>query len=432
MAALFTLLLGASATLIGTYLYDFSRQIFIQETGAAIDIEIEHILIALNGQSQAARIAYIQSRSNKSSNPVYYFQDQNEKRLAGNIPKLPDHAIPISAGIIGFSIEAQQESRAFGAKIHTFDDGSRLLIGRDINEITKRYDRLRIFSILILLFMLSVVLISFFISTFVVSRINMISQTAQNIMTTGDLSQRISINSNWDDLSDLAQTLNAMLERIEVLLIGIRDVSDNIAHDLRTPLARLRSQLEGAIKKPLSEQEIDEILTETDKLLETFNALLRISHIERGTQNFEFKPTSLKTVIEDVIDLYEPLAEEQQITFKAHFADLQPLSAYGHLLFQMIANLIDNALKYSPRGSIVNIELLRHETGQLIRITDRGIGIDQSEREKVFDRFYRSDKSRHTEGNGLGLSLVKAALHLHNGEITLKDNQPGLIVEIIL
>ncbi len=432
MAALFTILLGASALLLGSYLYDFSRQVFIQETEAAIDIEIEHILVSFENKSQEERVNYIKKRSEKYSNPVYYYQDRLDKRLAGNIKKLPTSVTPISEGIIQFLLVISEQSRKFGAKIHTFNDGSRLLIGRDIDSIIKRYERLKFFSILILLFMMSVVLVSFFISMFVVSRINMIGQTAQNIMATGDLSQRISIDSNWDDLSNLAQSLNAMLDRIEELMIGIRDVSDNIAHDLRTPLARLRTQLEGALKKPLSEEEIDNLLKETDELLGTFNALLRISHIEKSSQKFEFTQTSLKTILSDVIELYEPLAEEKAILIKHNLPELSPIPAYGHLIFQMTANIIDNALKYSPNESTVLIELEEEHDFQLIRITDQGIGIKKEEHDKVFDRFYRSDKSRHTEGNGLGLSLVKAALALHKGEISFKDNNPGLVVEIKL
>lgn len=432
MAALFTILLGASALLLGSYLYDFSRQIFIQETEAAIDIEIEHILVSFENKSQDELLNYIKKRSEKYSNPVYYYQDRLDKRLAGNIKKLPTTVTPISEGIIQFSLEVSGKPKKFGAKIHTFDDGSRLLIGRDINNIIQRYERLQFFSILILLFMMSVVLVSFFISMFVVSRINIIGQTAQNIMATGDLSERISIDSNWDDLSNLAQSLNAMLARIEELMIGIRDVSDNIAHDLRTPLARLRTQLESALKKPLTEEEIDGLLKETDELLGTFNALLRISQIEKGSQKFEFKQTSLKTILADVIELYDPLAEEKAIIIKHKLRELPTIPTYGHLIFQMIANIIDNALKYSPKESTVLIELAVDDDYQLIRVTDQGIGIKSEEHDKVFDRFYRSDKSRHTEGNGLGLSLVKAALALHKGEITFKDNNPGLVVEIRL
>ena len=432
IAALFTALLGASAVLLGVYLYDFSRQVFIQETEAAIDIEIEHILDVFANTNKQHRVDYIKKRSKNSINPVYFYQDKDDRFLAGSLKTLPSAIQSISAGTIGFKINVAGEPREFGAKVQLFDDGSRLLIGRNIDDISKRYDQLKLFSFLILALMLSVVFVSFFISTFVVSRINMIGQTAQNIMATGDLSQRISIHSNWDDLSNLAQILNEMLARIEFLMIGIRDVSDNIAHDLRTPLARLRTQLEGALNKPLNDQEIDHLLKETDDLLGLFNALLRISHIEKSSKDFDFQTLSLNTLLEDVIALYEPLAEEKSLVISSQTSDLPPLKASGHLLFQMIANLLDNAVKYSPVKGTIHIELIDQPPYQLIRIADQGVGIEEGEREKVFDRFYRSDQSRQTEGNGLGLSLVKAALTLHHGKIEFKDNKPGLIVEVSL
>ena len=177
---------------------------------------------------------------------------------------------------------------------------------------------------------------------------------------------------------------------------------------LEHPLARLRTQLEGALKKPLSEDEIDNLLKETDELLGTFNALLRISQIEKASQKFEFSETSLKTILEDVIELYDPLAEEKEITIKSAMNELSHIPAYGHLIFQMTANILDNALKYSPKASTVLIELEEEEHYQLIRISDQGIGIRQEEHDKVFDRFYRSDKSRHTEGNGLGTKFGKS------------------------
>ncbi len=432
IAALFTALLGASAILFGIYLFEFSRQTLIQETEAAIDIEIEHILEVFANKDRQQRIAYIKKRSENSVNPIYFYQDKQNRTLAGNMKILPANLKSISAGTLSFKLDVGGTPKEFGAKIHPFSDGSRLLIARDIDKISKRNNTLKWFSILILVLMLSVVFVSFFISTFVVRRINMIGQTAQNIMATGDLSQRISIDNNWDDLSNLAQTLNEMFARIEDLMIGIRDVSDNIAHDLRTPLARLRSHLEAAMQKPLDDQEIDALLKETDELLGIFNALLRISHIERASKKFEFQPTLLKTILEDVVALYEPLAEEKALTIKTQLMDLPSINASSHLIFQMTANLLDNAIKYSSNSANITLELFSKDDYQLIRITDEGIGIEASEREKVFDRFYRSDKSRHTQGNGLGLSLVKAALTLHKGEIKFKDNQPGLIVELYL
>lgn len=430
MAAFFAILLGASAVLLGYFLYDFSRQIFIQETEAAIDIEIEHILLTVQGKDVSGRTQYIAERSKTSKHPIYLYQNSEEKILAGNMDEVPSLVTPISEGVISFSVKRGGVDRLIGAKIHTFADGSRLLIGREIHKNMQRYERLQLFSGLIIVFLLFVVLISFLISTFVVNRINLIADTAEKIMKTGDLSQRISINTKWDDLSNLAQILNAMLHRTEILMNGVRDVSDNIAHDLRTPLARLRGQLERAIETKLSRDEVDGLLIETDKILATFNALLRISNIEKGNQHYPFDAVDLQVVLEDVIELYEPLAEEKDIKIVASFTQSAPITAYRHLIFQMFANLLDNAIKYSPSGSTVSVKLRSEEGKGIVCIADQGIGIPRSDYQKVFDRFYRSDKSRNTDGSGLGLALVKAVLKLHEATIEFKDNNPGLVVEI--
>ncbi len=431
MAALFTLLLGTAALLLGYFLYDFSRANFIRETEAAIDNEMDHMLALMGGDHQQNLIEHIQERSKKSDYPLYFYRTTDGRKLAGNIERIPANVERIKEGVLQFTIEKNNRKRAVASKIHTFSDGSSLLIARDIHDITRTYERLKLFSILIILFMLIVVLVSFFISVFVVGRINTIANTAQQIMDTGDLSQRISVDTNWDDLSNLAHTLNALLGRVESLMQGIRDVSDSIAHDLRTPLTRLRNQLEAAREKPLDQKAVDALLMEADHLLATFNALLRISNIEKGKRHQAFEEVDLQIVLQDVVELYEPLAEEKQIAIETAYKECPHISGDRDLLFQLFANLLDNAIKFSPEGSPVTITLDQIKGNLRITISDRGIGIAEEEKEKVFERFYRSDKSRHTEGSGLGLSLAKAALELHKGTISLSNNTPGLRIEIL-
>jgi signal transduction histidine kinase len=278
--------------------------------------------------------------------------------------------------------------------------------------------------------MLIVVLVSFFISVFVVSRINRISYTAQHIIDTGDLSQRISVDSNWDDLSDLARTLNNFLERIESLMQGVRDVSDSIAHDLRTPLTRLRNQLENARRSPLNTLDITTLLSEADNMLETFNALLRISNIEKGKRHQAFSPVELAVILHDVIELYEPLAEEKNISINVSYAEASSIMGDRDLLFQLFANVLDNAIKFSPPEGTISIATIDKGKKLQITIADQGIGIPKTESEKVFNRFYRTEKSRNTLGNGLGLSLVKAIVEVHSGSATLHNNNPGLKIAI--
>ena len=430
MAAFFTVLLGASALLLGYFLYDFSRANFIRETEDAIDHEIEHIRVIANEYDSAAFTQHIQNRS-QQSNPVYLYQASDGTRLAGNIEAVPTDLSRIKEGILRFGLEQDDKVRTFAAKIHTFPDGSTLLIGRDIHDIVAGYEKLKLFSGFIMLFMLIVVLVSFVISIFVVSRTNMIANTAMQIMDTGDLSRRISIDTHWDDLSNLAQILNALLDRIEELMQGVRDVSDNIAHDLRTPLTRLRNQLEAVQDRSLEKDEQESLLSEADHLLTTFSAILRIANLEKGKRHQTFCDVDLHIVLRDVVELYEPFAEERNITLAAAYEDVEPITGDRDLLFQVFSNLLDNAIKFSPEAGEVSILLAQDDDQAVIRIADQGIGISEYEREKVFDRFYRTEKSRTTAGSGLGLSLVKAALALHHGTIELEDNRPGLCVTIV-
>ncbi len=279
--------------------------------------------------------------------------------------------------------------------------------------------------------MLIVVSVSFFISIFVVGRINTIAHTAQQIMDTGDLSQRISIDSNWDDLSNLAQTLNALLDRVENLMQGIRDVSDNIAHDLRTPLTRLRNDLESAQQNNLSSEDASRLLGDADQLLNTFSSLLRISNIEKGKRHHAFVQLNLETILEDVTELYDTLAEDKQVLLETSYMKVPDLNGDRDLLFQLFANLLDNAIKFSEPENKIQISLKQNSGQTLVTIADNGPGIPEKDKEKVFTRFYRTDASRNTPGNGLGLSLVKAVTDLHNAEIRLEDNEPGLRVVIV-
>ncbi|MFO0389434.1 MAG: sensor histidine kinase [Alphaproteobacteria bacterium] len=283
-------------------------------------------------------------------------------------------------------------------------------------------------GIIVIVLMSLVVLVSFIISHFVVNRINTIAQTARDIIDTGDLSQRIQINTKWDDLSNLAQLLNHFLDRNEALMDGIREVSNNIAHDLRTPLTHLRNQIEDMKSRDVNENDMEDLLTEADQILVVFNSLLRISNIEKGTRYQAFEEVDLHALLGDVVELFEPVAEEKNIQVLHKKSSDITINGDRHLLFQMFANIVSNSIKFSPVGSDVIISATPSE----VIIADRGTGIADAEKELVFRRFYRSDASRSTEGNGLGLSLAKAIIDLHQGSIALEDNHPGLRVRVKL
>lgn len=433
MAALFTLLLGVSAAILIYFLYHFGRQDFLRETEAAIDAEIS--MLSTIQSAEGARhdlIDYLDGRVYHDRHVFYRFEDDSGQQLAGNIAATPQQIERLKEGILSFSLHTGQDERTLAAKIHTLPDNSTILIARDIGDLAASYERLKGLSAVIMALMLAVVLVSFGISHFVVSRINRIASTASEIIATKDLSRRIAIDTQWDDLSNLAQLLNGFLSQIETLMIGVREVSNNIAHDLRTPLAGLRNDIESLKGARVEEHHLDALIAQTDTMMRVFQSLLRITNIEQGKRAQAFGEVNLAALLRDVLELYEPVAEEKEIAFQARLE--QPLSVMGDadLLFQLFANLLDNAVKFSPSSSVIDVVANTEREGVRVAIVDRGPGIPDSEKEKVFRHFYRGDDSRSTEGNGLGLSLVKAVVQQHQGQIWLQDEAPGLGVHITL
>jgi signal transduction histidine kinase len=221
-----------------------------------------------------------------------------------------------------------------------------------------------------------------------------------------------------------------MIDEIERLMDGIRHVSDNIAHDLRTPLTRLRNQLEQLLIDLPGDSshrgQVEQGIADADQLLATFAALLRIARIEAGGHTAKFEPVELAALVRDAAELYEALAEEKQLRFATRIEDSVCVDGDRDLLFQALTNLLDNAIKYTPAGGEVSLELKRSGNTADIAVGDSGSGIPAAERDKVGQRFYRLESSRSTPGSGLGLSLVKAVARLHRAALLLEDNAPGL------
>ena len=266
-------------------------------------------------------------------------------------------------------------------------------------------------------------------------RIEAINSTCRKIIS-GKFSERIPTKNSGDDFDQLADNLNSMLDQIENLMEGVRRVSDNIAHDLRTPLARLRNRLEEAkipdINPTEREEIIEQALKETDHLLSTFNALLRIARIEADERRFGFALLDLAELINDVIELYSPLAEEKEQTIVTNIEPPLPLHGDRDLLFQAFANLLDNTIKYAPVGGQLQADAKKIDSEIVVTIADDGPGIPVESQEEVLQRFVRLDSSRSTPGSGLGLSLVAAVTKMHSGELQLKDNNPGLTIVLTL
>lgn len=266
-------------------------------------------------------------------------------------------------------------------------------------------------------------------------KIERITTSTQAIIA-GDLKHRLPVSKNRDELDNLALLLNLMLDKIGSLIENIQQVSNDIAHDLRTPISHLKFRLENALIKNLSAEQYTERITfaieEVDTILDTFSAMLRISQIESGSRRSGFKIVNLSEIVVSVIDALQPVAEEQGKTIRSDIAKDVTLTGDKELLTQLAFNLLDNAILHTPVNTQITVSLSSSGTQTELTVADNGPGIAKDYRQKVFQRFYRLEQSRTTPGNGLGLSIVGAIAELHEGTLTLSDNKPGLKVVLSL
>ncbi|WP_428152398.1 sensor histidine kinase [Brevundimonas sp.] len=265
------------------------------------------------------------------------------------------------------------------------------------------------------------------------SRIGMVTRTTRRIVS-GELSERVPVSRNDDEFDRLAVDVNAMLDRIEGLMEGLRQVSNDVAHDLRTPLTRLRQRLEAVRSGPqditLYQAALDSAVEDTDEILATFAALLRIAQIEAGARKAGFQRVDLSRVVGNVVEAFAPSAEDQGRELTASLEPHRSVAGDPELLTQLVSNLIENALRHTPEGTPIDVALSSSATVIDITVSDRGPGVPDAARGKVFRRFYRGDASRGSAGNGLGLALVAAIADLHSARIELSDNHPGLNVRV--
>ncbi|APA83630.1 HAMP domain-containing sensor histidine kinase [Francisella tularensis] len=275
----------------------------------------------------------------------------------------------------------------------------------------------------------SVVIISYLISVFVVKKINHIASSAAAIVNTQDFSQRIKSNTNWDDLSNLANILNILLANIEELLVDIKSVSNNIAHDLKTPLTRLKNKLED-LEQTNPNKDSSDALAECNQLLDIFNSLLRLNRLEHGRESLTKKRLDIKNIIDDAIELYDPIFEQKNIQLQTNIL-AKKLNLDKNLIFQSIINILDNCYKYSKDNTEISINTKIQNSKYIIEIADQGIGINNENTDKIFERFFREEKSRSQTGNGLGLALVKKIIQLHDGDIIAQNNKPQGLKMII-
>ncbi len=433
---LYSLVFVLSFTIVAGFLYWSTIGALQRQTDTTIQTEVAGLAERYRGAGLRGLSATIRERiaADPDGGALYLFADRSYSPLAGNLSRWPELASR-EDGWYSFVHERADGGIAARARVFALPEGLVLLVGREIAELDRTAALFRTAmlwgaGIATLLALCGGALMS----ASVLRRVEQINATTRRIMS-GDLSQRIASRNTADEFDQLAANLNLMLDEIERLLGGIRHVADNVAHDLRTPLTRLRNALEEAVSGTRGTQahaQLTAALADADSLLQTFAALLRISRLEAGAYGGTVQALALAELIEDAVDLYAAVAEEKGVVLTAECSVRGETKGDRDLLFQLLVNLVDNAVKYTPEDGRVALRLDADEHRWLVSIGDTGPGIPAALRERVLERFFRLDSSRNMPGNGLGLALVAAVARHHDAELELLDNGPGLRVELRL
>lgn len=437
LALLYALLFAGSVIVVGAFVYWTALSALNQQIATQIETESRTLQAEFHSSDLDRLVAAVRerTRSRMAAKLSYLVIGPNGERLAGDLPVIPTHTgwLDIDAGE---NVTGEQTTNAEWLRVLVVElkGGPRLAVGGDLGQVEEVQEAI----LGALGSAAGIVLVlgiggGLALSIGFLRRVDAITRTAEAIIA-GDLAQRVPTRGTNDDFDRLAATLNRMLDRIATLLESLRQVSNDVAHDLRMPLARLRQRLESIRDHHLleanGEAALDIALAEMDTILDTFAALLRIAQIEAGTRRAGFGEVNLSAIFETVIDAFGPAAEDAG---KSVIARVEPgigIRGDRELLTQMLANLVENAIRHTPSGTRIEVSLIPGQDGPVGIVADNGPGVPKEERERIFRRFYRLERSRTTPGSGLGLSLVAAIAALHEISIDLQDNKPGLRVQL--
>lgn len=443
LTAVYLVVFALFAGLLLGYVAWNAKRLLDDQIRSTIDAEIQGLAEQQRQGGIRRLVNVIERRSRAPGASLYLVTTPVGERIAGNVEALPPGTLdrPGEAEIeyARTSEAVDRPSRAI-VRVFVLPAGFRLLVGRDVEERERLGIVIRRAAgwSLLLVFVLGC-FASWFVARRVLKRIDDMTGTAQSIMA-GDLKGRLAISGTGDELDRLALNLNAMLERIGELMAGMQQVSDNIAHDLKTPLTRLRNRAEEALRTASSPDELrtalDGSIDEADNLIRVFNALLMIARLETGRIQDSMDTLDLSEIVSGLAELYEPLAEEAGLSLVTEVSPGLRVSGNRELIGQALANLIDNALKYAAPAASDRAQVTvsaRQEGGEiLLSVADQGPGIPAEDRARVLERFVRLDVSRSKPGFGLGLALAAGVVRLHGGQLRLEDNAPGLRVVIAL
>jgi hypothetical protein len=442
LAAIYLLVFALSVGAVLAYVFWNTAYLLERQTEETIRAEVQGLGDQYRQRGLRGVVEVISRRISEDTGTLYLLVDADGDFVVGNLQNMPEARLPDGV-FVDFPItvgkgarQLRHTARAFHAEL---TGGFRLLVGRDVEE-------LRTFRSLIqntLLWALGLSLVfglggGYLTSRNFLRRVDAITETSRSIMA-GDLSQRMPVQGSNDELDRLSQSLNDMLGQIERLMAGMKEVSSNVAHDLKTPLTRMRARVEAALRGNSAAEHraaLRQTLTESEHLLSTFNALLSIAQAEAGQSRQSLIEVDASEILSDVAELYEPLVEEAGGSLDCSAMEALPVRADRQLLAQALSNLIDNAMKYgaTPAEGTVRITMSARAEGAMavLRVADAGPGIPAADRERVLERFVRLDNSRTKPGNGLGLSLVASVVRLHGGVLRLEDARPGLAAVIEL
>jgi signal transduction histidine kinase len=427
-----------AASLLGYFALN-SRRLITEQITSTVQGEIRGLTEQYNEGGLRQLITTVELRSRRPGSSLYLVTTPAGEGLAGNVgalePGVLNHPGWLETSYRRLDSPEGAEHRALVDVVLL--GGFHLLVGRDLEERERLYSIITnagrwSFALVVVLGLAG----GFFVSRRVLSRIDAMTETAQTIMA-GDLAGRLPVAGTGDELDRLASHVNAMLDRIVALMRGLKEVSDNIAHDLKTPLTRLRNRCEQALRSARGDVDyraaLETTIEESEELIRTFDALLMIARAESGHARDYMTEFDAAEIARDVTELYEPLADERGLALKVDAPTAAPVRGNRELVSQALANLVDNAIKYAgPEGKLngerAEILVKSSDDGQRITLTveDRGPGIPEADRGRVVERFVRLEKSRSQPGSGLGLSLASAVARLHGGELRLEDNRPGL------
>lgn len=431
LTATYMALFAFSVVVLGLVVFLIAHGAVEEQLEVRIKSEVTALLAERRASGLPAVLEEVRERRGEAGQLAYGVESPAGVLLAGRLAA-PDK--PLGWTTIE-RLGRDGEVSRIRTRIARLGDGYRLLVGDDLEQVEEIDEAIfQAFGAALLITLLLAALGGRLLSRQLASRIEAISRTAEAIID-GDLSHRIVHRAQGDDLDRLSATLNAMLDRITVLMESLRQVSNDVAHDLRTPLTRLRQRLEMVQSADDDGQRqglIAKAIEDSEGLLETFSALLRIAQIEGGSRRAGFRPLNLGDLARTVVEAYVPSAEDKGQTLVLSPTPDLSLDGDPEPLAQMLANLLANALTHAGPGGRTVVEIVVRPNGAAILVTDNGPGIPAAERERVFDRFVRLEQSRTSPGSGLGLPLVRAIARLHGGDVSLSDAEPGLKVEVLL